>query len=247
MELFNNKKAVVKFKLKNSDRFLLAFNRITQTLRRIVKAKEYMPFYRLVDLAKKKSPLVKKYEDELRSFADLRNAIVHHRTSQEFVIAEPHTKIVERIEYIDELLARPRLVGQVFRKKVVSFQTTDSLKNVLNIIQERKYTQFPIYDGRDFRGLITTTGITNWLAEATNTQMPLYEMPKLDDILSYEKNRGNYKFISRYMTIYHAKELFKQGVERGKRYEALLITENGRPHQRLIGIITPLDLMKVQE
>lgn len=247
MGSLNIKRDVVNSKLRNSDRFLLAFNRITQTLRRIVRAKDYIPFYRLVDLAKKKSPLVKKYEDDLRSFADLRNAIVHHRTSQEFVIAEPHTKVVERIEFIDEILARPRLVGQVFRKKVVSFQTTDSLTNVLDIIQERKYTQFPIYDGRDFKGLITTTGITNWLAEATNQQMPLYEMPTLDDIINYEKNRDNYRFVSRYMTIYHAKELFKQGVERGKRYEALLITENGRPHQRLVGIITPLDLMKVHD
>lgn len=233
--------------MRNSDRFLLAFNRITQTLRKIVKAQDHMAFYRLVDLAKKKSPLVKEYEDDLRAFADLRNAIVHHRTSKEFVIAEPHTKVVESIEYIDELLARPKLVGEVFRKKVICFQTRDSLKNALNIIQERKYTQFPIYEGKDFRGLITTTGIAHWFADITNYQMPYIEMPTMADILHYEKNRVNYKFVSRHMTIYHARELFKEGVERGKRYEALLITENGSPQQKLVGMITPLDLMKVNE
>lgn len=232
--------------LKNSERFLLAFNRIAFTLRKIVKAKEYMPFYRLIDLAKKKRPLVKKYEDDLRSFADLRNAIVHHRVSEEFIIAEPHIEVVERIEYIDQLLARPILVGQVFRKNVITFQTTDSLKDVLDVIEERKYTQFPIYNGRDFRGLITTAGITNWLADVANHKIAVHEMPTVEDILRYEKKRTNYKFISRYLTVYHAKELFKEGVENGNRYEALLITEHGNPHQKLIGIITPLDLMKVQ-
>ncbi|QBK24723.1 CBS domain-containing protein [Ureibacillus thermophilus] len=231
--------------MKNSERFLSAFNRITFTLRKIIKVKEHMPFYRLVDLAKKKSPLVKKYEDDLRSFADLRNAIVHYRVSENFIIAEPHIQVVERIEYIDQLLARPSLVGQVFRKNVVTFQTNDSLKEVLDIIQERKYTQFPVYEGRDFQGLITTVGITNWLADIANHKILVYEMPTLRDILNYEKKRVNYRFISRYLTVYHAKEIYKESVERGKRYDALLITEHGKPHQKLIGIITPLDLMKV--
>ena len=56
----------------------------------------------------------------------------------------------------------------------------------------------------------------------------------------------NYKFVSRYITIYEAEEIFKQGVERGRRFEALLITEHGKTHQKLIGIITPLDIMQVE-
>ena len=55
----------------------------------------------------------------------------------------------------------------------------------------------------------------------------------------------NYKFVSRYITIYEAEEIFKQGVERGGRFEALLNTEHGKPREKLIGIITPLDIMKV--
>lgn len=104
--------------MKNSDRFLTAFNRIDHSMREIAGAKDFMPFYRLIDLAKKKSPLVRKYEDDLRSYADLRNAIVHNRTSMEYVIAEPHIEVVEKIEHIDEVLTRPKLVGQLFRKRV---------------------------------------------------------------------------------------------------------------------------------
>ncbi|RUL47793.1 CBS domain-containing protein [Lysinibacillus antri] len=231
--------------LRNSDRFLIAFNRINHTLRDIVGAKDFQPFYRLVDQGKKKNALVRKYEDDLRSFADLRNAIVHHRTSMEFVIAEPHSKIVNRIEHIDHTLAKPKLVGQVFQKKVLSLQTTDSLKYALNIIRQKKFTQFPVFEGPHFRGLVTTVGITNWLATTIAGSHASITMPTLHDILHHEKNRVNYKFISRYITIYDAEEIFKQGVERGKRFEALLITEHGKPHQKLLGIVTPIDIMKV--
>ncbi len=91
-------------------------------------AKDFMPFYRLIDQAKKKDVLVRKYEDDLRSYADLRNAIVHHRTSMEFVIAEPHIDVVERIEHIDFTIAKPTLVGQMFRKKSACFSGKRLLK-----------------------------------------------------------------------------------------------------------------------
>ncbi|HAU34556.1 MAG TPA: hypothetical protein DCW76_09575 [Lysinibacillus sp.] len=229
----------------NSDRFLTAFNRIDHRLRDIVGIKDFTPFYRLVDQAKKKEVLVKKYEDDLRSYADLRNAIVHHRTSINYVIAEPHTDVVERIEYIDATLAKPMLVGQMFRKRVLVFQENDSLKHVLKVIHQRKYTQFRVYFNKQFRGLITTVGITNWLASKMGGDHLPKGIPTLHDILMHEKNRVNYKFVSRYITIYEAEEIFKQGVERGRRFEALLITEHGKPHQKLIGIITPLDIVKI--
>jgi len=79
----------------------------------------------LIDWSKKKSPLVRKYEDDLRSYADLHNAI-NHRISPDYIIAEPHIHVVERIEHIDEVLARPKLVGQLVRKRVMSFQATNS-------------------------------------------------------------------------------------------------------------------------
>jgi predicted transcriptional regulator len=229
----------------NSDRFLTAFNRIDHRLRDIVGNKDFTPFYRLIDQAKKKEVLVKKYEDDLRSYADLRNAIVHHRTSINYVIAEPHTDVVERIEYIDATLAKPMLVGKMFRKRVLVFQENDSLKHVLKVIHQRKYTQFPVYFNKQFRGLITTVGITNWLASKMGGDHLPKGIPTLHDILMHEKNRVNYKFVSRYITIYEAEEIFKQGVERGRRFEALLITEHGKPHQKLIGIITPLDIVKI--
>lgn len=229
----------------NSDRFLTAFNRIDHRLRDIIGAKDFMPFYRLVDQAKKKDVLVRKYEDDLRSYADLRNAIVHHRTAMEYVIAEPHVDVVEKIEYMDSTLAKPTLVGQMFRKKVHVFQERDSLKHVLKVIRSRKFTQFPVYHKDQFKGLVTTVGITNWLATTmAGNQLPKH-IPTMHDILLHEKNKVNYKFVSRYITIYEAEEIFKQGVERGRRFEALLITEHGKPQEKLIGIITPLDIMKV--
>ena len=53
----NSENEALRVVTQNSDRFLTAFNRIDHRLRDIIGAKDFMPFYRLVDQAKKKDLL----------------------------------------------------------------------------------------------------------------------------------------------------------------------------------------------
>lgn len=225
--------------MQNSKRFLTAYNRIDHTMRELAGVKHFLAFNRLIDQAKMNHPLVRKYEEDLRSYAKLRNAIIHNRTSVEYIIAEPHMEVVEKIEKIDKEL----LVGQLFRKPVRTFQMKDSLNEMLQVIRKQNFSQFPIYEGA-FKGLLTTVGIVNWLVSSMEGMHFLKNIPRLAEILNYEKNKHIYQFIRSSMIVYEVKEIFKQGVSLGKRLEALLITEHGRPHQKLIGIVSPIDIMK---
>lgn len=63
----------------NSDRFLNAFSSIEQQLRKITRRGKETRFYQLVDEASASTPAVASYKDDLKEFADLRNAIVHER------------------------------------------------------------------------------------------------------------------------------------------------------------------------
>lgn len=231
--------------MQNAERFLTAYNRIDHTMQEIVGAKHYISFSRLLDQTKKNNSLIRKYEEDLRSYAELRNAIVHNRTSLEYVIAEPHIEVVEKIEKIDKKLAQPQFVGQLFKKRVHTFQLNDSLKDILDVIKRKKFSQFPVYEGKEFKGLVTTIGITNWLATMMDVAHFPKQIPTLAEILNHEENTQNYQFISSSRTVYDVEEIFKHSVSRGKRLEVLLITEHGRPHQKLIGIVSPIDIMKV--
>ena len=182
---------------------------------------------------------------DLREFGDLRNAIFHHRIGAEYTIAEPHDDVVELIEYIDRELSKPVTVGDMFIRKVHTLQASDKLSKGLKLIREKRFNQIPIYENRKFIGLITATGITYWLADQTTDEIISREIPTLLDIHHHEKQKNTYRFVERELSVYEAEEYFKKSVADGKRLEALLITENGKPEEKLLGIITPLDLMKI--
>jgi len=232
--------------VRNSDRFIFAFNRIEKSMEKISGLNNYMPFSRLIDKSKHLNAVIRKFEQDLRKCGELRNAIVHNQTNIEYAIAEPHEDIVELIEYIDLELSKPVTVGDIFLRKVHTLQATDILAAGLKLIREKKFNQIPIYQSNKFIGLVTATGITYWLADNMTDEMISREMPTLLDIYSHEKQKNTYRFIRMDLSVYAAEEYFKKFVAEGKRLEALLITENGRPEEKLLGIITPLDLMKIE-
>lgn len=231
--------------IKNSDLFLTAFNRIETYLKREEGNAIYINFTDIIRTTKKSNPVVRRYEDDLIELAYLRNAIVHKKTDAMYAIAEPHETIVKKIEMIEEKLTAPKLVYPTFNRPVQMFQINDTLSTMLEVVNEKSFSQFPIYDDHLFKGLITGNGLTNWLAKNVEDDYLSRNETHLKEILLCEEDGANYSFISRDTSVYEAVDIFTSQMNKGRRLEALLITHNGRPTETLLGIITSWDIIDI--
>ncbi|WP_426065479.1 hypothetical protein, partial [Escherichia coli] len=93
------------------DIFLSSFNRIEKQLRDDLGNPRNMGFSEMVRrLSKQKQGDIKKYEEDLLQMAQLRNAIVHEKIGENFVIAEPNQWVVTRIQQIEQALLQPETV-----------------------------------------------------------------------------------------------------------------------------------------
>lgn len=232
--------------MKNSERYIIAFNQIDKFLsNELGQNGHYVGFTQAVNKVAKNNRIVNRFKEDLQEFAVLRNAIVHERTDPEYVIAEPHDSTVEKIEKILSELTEPKKVIPTFSQEVKSFKVTDSLADVLNMIKYTHYSQFPVYDEEEFKGLLTANGITNWLAETVDDDLLSREETTLEDMLSYEEGTENYKFVSRDLSIYEAEDIFKDQVNKEDRIDAVLITHHGKPDESLLGIISAWDIIDI--
>ncbi|WP_316571417.1 CBS domain-containing protein [Neobacillus sp. YIM B06451] len=232
--------------MKNSERFLSAFNLIEKHISRKRETSEYVPFKKAIEKAVPGDPIIRRYQYDLLEFADLRNAIVHERTDPNFVIAEPHDSTVLKIERIQNELINPKLVLPAFGSEVIIFQTNNSLTDMLKMIREKAFSQFPIYNRDNFVGLISENGITNWLAKHVEEDVFSLMETSLESILDCEENKDNFHFISRNTTVIEAEEIFKDFFANGSKIDALLITHNGKSTESLLGIITTWDIINGQ-
>ncbi|MHA6251578.1 CBS domain-containing protein [Oceanobacillus sp. CAU 1775] len=230
---------------RNSEKFLTAFNRIEKELRAIINNGRSIGFSKMVRMLKNHDAIIGRYSDDLLEFAELRNAIVHNKTAVTHAIAEPHDSVVEQIELIERELLEPRKVSPQFIKKVISFQKNEPVTHLLATIHEKKITKFPIYDNGKFIGLISQHALTFWLAGNMFESENYPINAKIEEILRFETN-GNYLFIPEDTTVLEAVEIFKKQVGKGHRLEALLITPTGKRNEKLVGIVTNIDIMGLE-
>jgi uncharacterized protein Usg len=102
----------------NSNSFLSLYNQIDKLFDQILMLTRYVPFNEKLQMFMEQaydiSPIVKKYQQKLRYFGDLRNQIVHgfRLDNQHFVVASDHA--VDQIQGIYDHLAQPKTIVEMF-------------------------------------------------------------------------------------------------------------------------------------
>ncbi|WP_246860884.1 CBS domain-containing protein [Bacillus sp. REN3] len=226
-----------------SGRFETAFNRIHKALKEMVRDTESDAFVELLYAGYKNHSLIRKFKKELHQFAKLRNAIVHERVNADYYIAEPHIEVVERIEGISREFEKPLTALSIATSPVFYYYEDAYLKDVLKVINKFDFTRFPIYDKDDqYIALLTATEIIQWMARHFSDNVVHFEDVRIRDLLTGKK-KYYVTFVPQTATLYEIEEKFEDYHTRGKKLQAVIITEKGDRGGKPIGVITPWDLL----
>ena len=169
-----------------SEMFLKAFANLERWLRRSTNSARAVPFYQVVDRAAERLPAARRFRDDLKEFADLRNAIVHERTDGH-PIAEPNARVVEDIQRLETLLTSPPMVVSHFQRKVVTAEDTWPLSRAVKLMEARNFSQLPVRRAECFVALLTANTITRWLGAKTAEDIVSINEATVAEVLKHRK------------------------------------------------------------
>lgn len=150
-------------------RYVAAYNRIEQFL--AAELKQTASFRKLVEQYWTERPWLGD-RSTLHVLADLRNVIVHRQTDPHKPLFHPSEDAVRELEAIRDRLLTPRRFLDEFPRQVTTVSPGDTLAHVLVLVRKNDFSQFPVYDGTSFRGLLTENGITRWVANQVGCGNP---------------------------------------------------------------------------
>jgi predicted transcriptional regulator len=236
---------------KHADRFLTAYNDIDKWLRKILRTNNKVSFWTLLEDAsnsKNVSPqyanVVGYYKDDLKEFADLRNAIVHEHRNDE-VIATPHLKAVLGLEAIRRRLLDPPRVYPLFERDVMQCVLDDPIGTVAQQMRDRKFSQVPVYSGARLLALLTTDTIARWVAWSLPKDKGIMEEAPVKDVLNQAEFTDNYRLLDPAATVIDALDCFDDYFRRGRRLDAILIIKDEKKTNTPVGIINVSDIPKL--
>jgi CBS domain-containing protein len=227
----------------NSDAFLSAFADIETSLRDRLAARNGMPFSQLVREAANVSAEVRRYESDLREFAELRNAIVHDRGGGR-IIAEPHEAAVQELRAIASVVTRPPTVAR-FLTTVITVGETAPVSYAAKLIADHSFSQLPVLRGTEFIGLLTAATIARWLGSRAGDQCAPHQETSVLLAMEHAEDPEPYVFISPDTSLARVLEHFAEFEAVGRELAALLIRNADEPSTPLGGIITVSDLPAV--
>ncbi len=230
-----------------SERFLTAFCSLEYQLQQITGIGSHESFSFLIDHVSRTNAAFAHYRDDLKEYAELRNAIVHKRIGGK-TIAEPHPDVVERIESIVKIVTQTPKLAEFFSKKVTICNTEDTLKYVLDLLLKGRFNQLPVYSGKKLVGLLTSDAIVLWLANEFQTAQSFDSTSKVKELLEFASSKAKsdeYLLMGHDSTIFDALDAFDAAYKRGKHLQALIITESGKAEQYPLGIVTTLEVPRL--
>lgn len=227
----------------NGTRFMAAFNDVEDHLLKAVGNGHYVPFSDLRRKARNAKITTAKQDEWLAAFGNLRNAISHGRYDNGRPLADPVDSVVTRMETLREAIIQPPTVGDVVRgQQAVEFPSDEPLSTALRYVREHSYSQFPIRDQGQFVGLLTTNAIARWLAHQMDLHGGMAESESVGEVLEHAEADEQAVLLGRDSWLVEALERLSPPDPSVAGCTAVVVTQNGRPTEKTLGLITHADI-----
>ncbi len=230
------------------ERFEAAYNRIDRRLTELANSKSEsrrQPFASKLRTAANRYRRLGRYVDFLLEIGELRNAIVHNRLDTETYIAVPNQSTVEELERIEHRMFSPEQVMPRFAREVVTLEADQPLAEAWQLVRGDGYSRYPVYDGGEFVGLLTSNGFARYCAERIDEQGLLSidtRAVTVAEVLEVDHRRNLVEFVKGDTLIEDADHMYT----RNPRLEAILITEHGKSHHPPVGMICAPDIAALE-
>lgn len=192
-------------------------------------------------------PGLREYSDELDVIRSLRNLYAHtesHIDGQDAYYVSEVTyntlaKIVSKLE-------NPATVDMYYVKPAVTARRSDHVRYVIHLMQKHGISHVPILNGHDaVEGCFSENSVFSHIGrhDANRTFDPDVTIGDVMDDLYLNAHDGEYfAFIAVNGSIDRAKEMFgeKQG---RKRLKMMFVTQHGKEEEKLLGVLTPWDIL----
>jgi CBS domain-containing protein len=223
------------------EEFVNRFNELSRHLAKVSQQRPDTRFYSLVDEAAARDAAVRTYADDLKDYADLRNAIVHG-TSE--LMAEPTEETLRRFcDILGEVLRPKQLLELSTHPPLRPFQPNDRLVDALRYMRENDFSQIVVRDGESL-GLVSVEGVAQWLESESEDDIISVNDARVHDALKNEPS-GSFTLLGRNRNIYDARAAFFEALNsKHPRLFAIIVTHSGRTTEKPLGIVTAWDIFE---
>jgi predicted transcriptional regulator len=224
------------------DSFLDAYALIETELRRRANADRQDSLAGIIKRLARDDRLVRRYQDDLLTYHELRNVVVHERRDGR-PIAEPLPTAVEELQRIGSVLTNPPRLDSHFQGDVTTCGQKDTIGSVAKLMWHGNFSQVPVLEADRVHALLTAETIARWYAATLDVDYVADD--SVGEALPHTEDPRHLQLLGRHSTVIDALAVFDEALQAGYSVDAIVITHSGSATDSPIGIVTPFDIPRL--
>lgn len=189
----------------------------------------------------------RQFKDKLNLCREIRNLLSHHADIDGESILEPSTAMINFLKEVTDYVRQPPLALEfaTVYENIMKTNLSQRVQTVMQKMEKRGFSHVPVMSDGEFVGIFSVSTIFSYILqnnlESLNDDMIIGDF---SDILPIEKHSSErFKFVGEDATLLDVKLEFENKSQRNKRLAAIFITDNGSQSGRILGMLTPWDIL----
>lgn len=195
---------------------------------------------------KKKNAVISNYDnyDFLKTCADLRNILSHENN-----VCSPSEEFLTKFIHLKERIIHPLKVESIMTKDIFTCSLNDSLLNIMKKMEYKSLSHVPVIEDGSVYGVFSRSTIFDYIS--MNEDFDFKDDIKIsyfDEFLPLDSHLNErFIFVKRDEKVDNIFNYLNKEKEHEKNVALLLVTQNGKKNEKLLGIITSTDLNKYKD
>lgn len=194
---------------------------------------------------------IKDYEsapvrDKLDICRHIRNLMAHSANMDGVPVVEPSQPVVDALQEVLDFVRRPPLAIDYATRgdRVLKAGANQKVLRVMELMEKNGYSHVPVMKEDRFYGVFSSGSVMRYLLKNRGKGLtPETTIKEMRGYLAVEEHIENYEFVSAEATYIYVRQRFEQVRAKNKRVSVIFITQNGKPDQPLLGMLTPWDVL----
>lgn len=191
------------------------------------------------------------YKEELNTIREIRNLLQHLPMVDGQYPVEPSAEVLDSLKEIIQNVTHPikALDFAVQGEHIYKASMNSNLKQVTAVMSEHGYSHVPVFEGNNMFGVLSVSSVFDCLArKGSDFFTEDTKVGDLREFLPFEDHQHEFfMFTPRDALLYDVREMFETTYQHSKRLVIVFITENGRKTERLLGLISPWNVLRMMK
>lgn len=191
-------------------------------------------------------PQFRLYYQELDYCRQVRNVLSHNDKIEDSFLVEPSTEMLDLLDGVLKKIQNPVRAKQIAipKDKVLCKTLNDFVLPTMREMNEKVYTHIPIMNKGAVCGVFSENTLLSYLVD--EELVCIDQNTVFHDLRPYlplELHKSeSFRFVASNTPLNEIQALFENALEDVDRIGMVFVTANGKPHEKMLGIITAWDI-----